>query len=136
MPANSMTVTDIEVSAVALRDEEFRDEVFTAASAKTFPAGTIFARDSVSLKLVVFAKGGSTNQNGIPKAVLTYPLTTTGAADYKVRALVKGTVDKSKLIIDVDGTGVNIDGAVLDQLRDYDIIPIDVNHIAGFDTHD
>lgn len=132
----NITITDIEVSAVALRDEEFRDEVFAAAGAKTFPAGTIFARDSVSLKLVVFAKGGSTNQNGIPKAVSTYPIVATGAQDIKIRALVKGSVDKSKLIIDVDGTGANIDGAVLDQLRDYDIIPIDVNHIAGYDTHD
>lgn len=132
----NITITDIDVSAIALRDEEFRDELLTFAGTDLFAKGTLLARDSVSKKLVLYVKGGSTNGNGIPLAVLTYPVDRVGAGDVKVRALVKGSVDKSLLIIDSDGTGANIDAVVCDQLRDFDIIPIDVNHIAGFDQHD
>jgi hypothetical protein len=132
----NITITDINVGGIALHDEEFRDDLLVFAGDDTYAAGTILARDSVSLKLVLFVKGGSTNQNGIPKAVLTYPVSRVGAGDVKVRALVKGVVDKNRLIIDADGTGANIDNAVLDQLRDYDIVALDVAQLGGYDTHD
>lgn len=96
--------------------------VVTFAGAATLLAGTILAVDSVSLKWVPYVKGGVTNQNGIPKAVLTYALTSTGAGDYRARALVAGDVAKDKLVINADGSDVNIDQAVKDLLRDYSII--------------
>lgn len=132
----NITITDIEVASVALRDEEFEDGLVTFAGTDVFAPGTILARDSVSLKYVLFVKGGSTNQNGVPKGVLTYQIDRTGAGDVKARVLVKGTVDKYKLIIDADGTNANVDAAVIDGLRDYGIIVADVKHIAGYDTHD
>ena len=91
--------------------------------------GTILARDSVSGLLVIFVKGGSTNENGIPKAVITYELVAAGAGDFPVRVLVSGSVRKERLIIDADGDATNIDAAVMDQLRDYSIVAIDVSEL-------
>jgi hypothetical protein len=118
--------TSINIGSPALGDEVMRDELLTFGGAATVLAGTILARDSVSLKLVPFVKGGSTNQNGVPKAVVTYDVVAAGAGDVPIRAMVSGKVNKTRLIINADGTGVNIDGAVLDQLRAYGVTPVDV----------
>lgn len=125
----NMTVTNVNLKSPLLSDAEFRDELLTLAGADVIAEGTILARDSVSLKLVLFVKGGSTNQNGIPKVILPYTVTSTGAGDVPVRAAVSGKFRKEKLIIDADGTGANIDAAVLDQLRDYSLVPINVTEL-------
>jgi hypothetical protein len=132
----NMTVTDITVRSVELRNPSFRDELITFAGAATFAKGTILARDTGTLKLVKFVKGGSTAGNGIPCAVLTYPVTATGASDVKSRVLLAGEVIKEALVIDADGNDSNIDGAVIDQLRARGIVPISVRSLPGFDTHD
>jgi subtilisin family serine protease len=129
-----MTVTNNTLNNPILQDAEFRDDVLNLAGADSIAAGTILARDSVSLKLVLFVKGGSTNQNGIPKAILTYPVVATGAGDVRVRVAVAGKFRRNKLIIDADGTGANIDAAVLDQLRDYSLVPIDVTELNIVDN--
>lgn len=130
----SMTVTNINLRNPILSDAEFRDELLTLAGADVIAPGTILARDSVSQKLVLFVKGGSTNQNGIPKAILTYQVTSTGAGDVPIRAGVSGKFRKEKLIIDADGTGANVDAAVLDQLRDYSLVPINVTELNIVDN--
>ena len=107
----------------------YADDVFTAAGADTFLEGTILARDSSTKKLVVFVKGGSTNENGIPKAALVKELTATGAGDLIVRPLVHGVVDQAKLVIHADGDNSNVDAEVLDQLRDYGIRTQDVGEM-------
>lgn len=132
----NLTIANIEACSVALREEEFEDGLVTFAGTDTFAAGTILARDTGTLKFVLFVKGGVTTGNGIPKGVLTYAIDRTGAGDVKARVLVKGVVDKYKLIIDADGSNVNVDAAVLDGLRDYGITTVDVKHIAGYDTQD
>jgi hypothetical protein len=129
-----LTVTNVDLGSVILRDAKFRDELLTFAGAGTVVEGTILARDSVSLKLVPFVKGGATNENGIPKAVVTYDVTAAGAGDEAIRAMVSGSVRKDKLIIDADGDGSNIDDAVLDQLRDYGIIPEDNQDLSVLDN--
>jgi hypothetical protein len=118
--------TSINIGSVALRDEQLRDETLTVAGAGTVLAGTILARDSSTLKLVVFAKGGVTNGNGVPKAVLGYDVVAAGAGDVFIRAIERGEVNKNRLIISADGTGVNIDNAVIDQLRAFGMQPVDV----------
>lgn len=130
----NMTVTNNNLLNPILADAEFRDELLTLAGADSIAAGTILARDSVSLKLVLFVKGGSTNQNGIPKAILTYPVTSTGAGDVPIRAGVSGKFRKEKLIIDADGTGANVDAAVLDQLRDYGLVSVNVTELNIVDN--
>ena len=119
----STTTTNLDIGNVVYEDgaAEFEDVVITFGGAATLAAGCILARDSVSLKFVPFVKGGATNQNGIPKAVLTYALTASGAGDLSGRALMKGSVIRSRLVINADGNASNVDGAVIDQLRDYAI---------------
>lgn len=131
---SNITVTNVDIGNVILKDGEFRDDLLTFAGAGTVVEGTILARDSVSLKLVPFVKGGVTNENGIPKAVLTYDVTATGAGDVAIRDMVSGSVRAQRLIIDADGDGSNVDAVVLDQLRDYALVSIDVQELNILDN--
>jgi hypothetical protein len=125
----NLTVNNIALSSVVLGNPEFKDDFLTFTGAGTVVDGTILARDSVSLKLVPFVKGGSTNENGIPKTVLTFDVIAAGAGDEAIRSMISGEVRKEKLIIDADGDGSNIDNAVLDQLRDFGITPVNVDEL-------
>ena len=125
----NLTVNNIDLSSVVLGNPEFKDDLLTFTGAGTVIDGTILARDSVSLKLVPFVKGGVTNENGIPKTVLTFDVTAIGAGDEAVRSMISGEVRTEKLIIDADGDGSNIDNAVLDELRDFGITPVNVDEL-------
>lgn len=118
---SNITVTNVDLGNVVLDDGIYRDDTLTFTGADTYVAGTILARDSVSGKLIAFVKGGITNEDGIPKTVLTYDVEATGAGDIPVRALQTGVVRKEKLVIDADGDDTNVDAPVIDQLRDYGI---------------
>lgn len=133
MATYTRTVNDIGSIVCGDAEAQFRDELITFAGAATLLAGTILARDSSSLKLVIFVKGGSTNQNGIPKALLTAPVTAAGAGDVKWRVLIAGNVKKERLVIDADASDTNIDAAVVDQLRDYGINPISTLQLSTLD---
>ncbi len=130
----NVVITNNDLGSVILKNAEHRDEELTFAGAATVVEGTILARDSVSLKLVPYVKGGVTNENGIPKAIATNDVVAAGAGDEQMRAAVSGFFRKERLIIDADGDGSNIDNAVLDQLRDYDLIPIDVSDNSVLDN--
>lgn len=131
---SNITVTNVDIGNVILKDGEFRDDLLTFTGAATVKEGTILARDSVSGKLVPFVKGGATNENGIPKAVLTYDVTATGAGDVAIRDMVSGSVRAQRLVIDADGDGSNVDAVVLDQLRDYSLVSIDVQELNILDN--
>lgn len=133
MPNINVTNVDMGPSPI-LQGASFRDDVLTFAGADTFAAGTILARDSVSGNLVPFVKGGVTNENGIPKAILTYQVEADGAGDVPIRAGVAGEYRKEQLVIDGDGDDSNIDAAVIDQLRDYGLTPIDVDELNILDN--
>ncbi len=130
----NLTTTNVDLGNVVLEGVADHDELLTFAGADTFAEGTILARDSSSLKLVLFVKGGVTNENGIPKAVLTYEVIATGAGDESVRVLQKGKVNFNRLIIDSDGDNSNIDNAVMDQLRDYGIETQNVQDLSILDN--
>lgn len=130
----NIRVENVDIGSVVLEGAVFRDEALTFAGIDTLVDGTILARDSVSLKLVPFVKGGVTNGNGIPKAILTYDVTSTGAGDVRIRAAVEGRFRKERLIIDADGTGANVDNAVLDGLRDYGLTAVDVDELNILDN--
>lgn len=130
----NITITNLNVGNVILDSGEFRDNLLTLAGAVTVLSGTILARDSVSLKLVPYVKGGTTTGNGIPKAVLTYDVVSTAAGDVPVRAMVSGCVRAEMLIIDADGDASNIDAAVLDELRSYSLISTDVQNLSVLDN--
>lgn len=130
----NITIENVDIGNVVLEGAEFRDNVLTVGGAVTVLAGTILARDSVSLKLVPFVKGGATNENGIPKAILTYDVTSTGAGDLRIRAAVSGKYRKERLVIDADGDASNVDAVVLDQLRDYGLVAVDVQELDILDN--
>lgn len=131
---SNIDITSVDLGSVDLRDAEFQDDLLTFGGEGTVLAGTILARDSVSGKLVPFAKNGSTNENGIPKAVMTYSVSAAAAGDEGVRALVSGVIDATRLVIHADGDASNVDAPVLDQLRAYGITAIDVAQLAKFDN--
>lgn len=131
---SNLTATNIDNGSVFIDCGEFEDGLLTFGAAGTVVEGTILAVDSVSLKYVPFVKGGTANENGIPKAVLTYDVAATAAGDEAIRAGIDGQVRIDKLIIDADGDGSNVDKAVLDQLRDYGITPRTVTELNSFDN--
>ena len=127
-------ITNVDLGNVIHSDALFRDELLTFGGAATVLEGTILARDSVSLKLVPFAIGGVTNENGIPKAVVTHDVTATGAGDIAIRAMQSGNVRAARLVVDADGDASNITAKELDQLRDYKIIALDTQELNGLDN--
>lgn len=131
---SNIDVDNVDLGNVILEDVRFEDGLLTFGDAGTVVAGTILARDSVSLKFVPFVKGGTTNEDGIPKAVLTYDVTAAEAGDVAMRALVNGRVRKERLIIDADGDGSNVDAAVLDGLRNYSITALSVKDLSVLDN--
>lgn len=123
----AMTVTKVDPNDGIIKRGKYIDILFTAAGAKTFLQNTILALDSVSLKAVVYEKGGSTNENGIPKFILTYPVTTTGAGDVRVRAMLTGELVTERCVIDADGDASNIDNAVKSLCKDQGIVLVDAH---------
>lgn len=130
----NLTITNIDNgSPVIVRGAE-RDELLTLAGADSIAAGTILARDTGTNKLVLFVKGGITAGNGVPKAVLAYSVTSTGAGDVPVRAVMSGVVNGGRLVIDADGDATNVDAVVRDQLRDYGIDTVTVTELNKLDN--
>jgi len=122
-------ITNNDVGVVQSDGARFKDELLTFAGAATVLEGTILARKTTTGALIPFVKGGSTDGDGIPVAVINYAVTATGAGDIPIRALETGTVRAGRLIIDADGDASNIDAAVLDQLRDFSIFSVDVSEL-------
>lgn len=111
-------ITVLSTKNVLLRNGIVEDDLLTFAAAGTIAAGTILARDNVSLKLVPYVKDGVLNENSVPKAIMQYAVTATGAGDVAVRPLFGGEVCLERLIIAADGNSSNVDKLVQDQLRD------------------
>jgi len=130
----NITTTNVDLGNVVIEGVADHDELLTLAGADDIAEGTILARDSVSGKLVLFVVGGVTNENGIPKAVITYPVSSAGAGDVAIRALQTGKVNFNRLVIDADGDNSNVSNAVMDQLRDYGIETVKVQDLSILDN--
>lgn len=83
--------------------------------------------------LVPYAVAGAGGAQ-IPVAVLTYEVSATGAVDKPVRVLVRGEVNKNRLIIDADGDASNVDNVVIGKLQDVGIIATDVTQRSVLDN--
>ena len=129
---SNIETTNNDIGTVEISGGDFRDEQLTFGGAGTVLEGTILARDNVSLKLVPYVKGGSANENGIPKAVMTYPVTSAGAGDVSVRPLVAGRMNGQRLVIDADGDNANVDAEVIDQLRSISIVALHVGQLGQY----
>lgn len=130
----SMTVTNNDLGNVIRANALYTDDVLTFAGAGTVAEGTILARDTSTLKLVPFVKGGTTAGNGIPNSVMTYDVVASGAGDVAVRPAIEGSFIKSRLVIAADGDDQNVDKAVLDQLRDMGLVAINEQDLSVLDN--
>lgn len=83
--------------------------------------------------MVVFATDGAGGAQ-IPTEILTYDVTATGAGNVAIRAAISGEFRKEKLIIDADGDDSNIDAAVIDKLRDFGLVPVNVTELNILDN--
>lgn len=128
-----MEVTNVDWGSVILQDAKFRDELLTFGAAGTVKEGTILARDTASGKLVPFASAG-TGGAEVPKAIVTYDVTASAAGDVAIRAGVAGGFRKERLVIDADGDDSNVTDAILDQLRDYGLVPVNVSELGILDN--
>jgi len=132
---SNKTVTNNNTNRGILFDDAiYVDDTLTVGGAGTTPIGTILARDSSTGKLVPFVKGGSTNENGIPKVVLANEVVAAGAGDNAVRVGVNGSAIKGRLIIAADGDASNIDAVVKDQLRDYSITVLESQDLTYYEA--
>lgn len=130
----TIDITAVDQGGVILEDAVFQDDVITFAGADTFAAGTILARSTATDKLVLYVVGGATAGNGIPCAVLTYPITLTGAGDSQARVLISGKVRKQKLVVDAAGNDSTISVVVKDLLRARGIVPVESKQLAKADN--
>jgi hypothetical protein len=84
-------------------------------------------------KVVPFDKAGAGGVQN-PYAVLQYQVVAPGAGNIPCRPIVAGEVNRTRLIIDADGTGVNVDDLVVANLRERSIIATDVAQLARLDN--
>lgn len=128
-------ITNVDVGQISIGKSERHQEVFTAGGAATYPAGTLLARNTASGKMVPWEDGGA-GGNGVAMAVLEYDVVAAGAGDLTVSALVAGVVNGTRLREWNGGTPIatNIDKAVFDQLRNYGIVPHDVEQLSVLDN--
>jgi len=127
-------ITNVDVGQIAIEVSDFEHHVITFAGADVLAAGTILARHSTTGKFIIFVKGGATNENGIPRGVLTYDVTATGAGDVVADVLVRGTVNRDRLIIDADGDGSNVDNSVIDDLLQNGVLAKPVKQLSQLDN--
>jgi hypothetical protein len=130
----NIEITTNRTNGVRIWEPVHSDDAVTFAGAGTLLAGTILARDSVSLQLVPFVKGGTTDGNGVPVAVLDHELVAAGAGTLSIRPIVSGQIRSVQLVIDADGDDSNVDAAVIDQLRDYSIIALFTDQLSELDN--
>jgi len=129
-----ITVNDVGQIGIGACDVE-HDTLMTFAGADVLAAGTILARDTADGgQWQIYAKGGSTNGNGVAQGVLAYAVTATGASDIALDVIVRGTVNETRLVIDADGDASNVDYTVTDDLRDSNILVKPVLQLAQEDN--
>jgi hypothetical protein len=84
-------------------------------------------------KMVVYAIDGAAGAQ-VPKSVITYDVVAAGAGNEPIRNMISGSLRKERLIIDADGDGSNITDAILDELRDYTLVSVNVNELNILDN--
>jgi len=80
--------------------------------------------------VVIYATAGAGGAQ-VPLMVLTYEITTTGAADVAARPMISGRVVRERLVIDAGGT---VTDSIVDQLRDYGIVAESVTQLSILDN--
>lgn len=130
--ATGLTMTPGAGAATVFKVGGFQ---FTLTDGSTdFVVGDSFSLPVVADgKVVPFDKAGAGGVQN-PYAVLQYQVVATGAGNIPCRPIVAGEVNRTRLIIDADGTGVNVDDLVVANLRERSIIATDVAQLARLDN--
>lgn len=103
-----------------------RDEVLVFTGAATVLKGTLLGRVTASGKLKPFALGNNDGSQLAVVAVAPYDVVALGAGDVAARVVVRGDINRNRLVLGADGHGNNITPAILDMMRDYGLTPVDV----------
>jgi len=130
----SITISKVTITDGVIRKGKVIGKTFTAGSAKTYPAKTLVALDTSTLKYVPFVKGGTTNGNGVVAGTLDADVVATGAADFPAAIMFGGELQTEKTIIDADGDASNIDEAVKFSCLDKGLILIDTTDLYVADN--
>lgn len=130
---SNIAINNGGVGSVVHSEGEFRDDTFDATTTDPVPEGTILARTTTSGKLGIFDPDGAGGLE-VPKAVLTFTQTVPATGDNAMRPLVKGNVRKERLVVKGGTPGAGLTPAILDQLRDVAIIPLDVQELNRLDN--
>jgi hypothetical protein len=130
--SNTLTMT---AGAGAATVFEVAGMTFTLTDGATdFAAGDLFTLDvAEDGKMYPYTTDGIGGQQ-IPLMVLTYDVTAAGAGNEAIRPMISGKVIQERLIIDADGSAVNITAAIRDQLRDFTIVSQSVPDISVLDN--
>jgi hypothetical protein len=119
---------------LALGDNVYNDEVFTAAGANTYPAGTILAQlDASPQKYVVYVVSGS-NGIGVPRAILRNLLVTTGSGDTPIRPMIAGKFLRTSVTAYNGGTPLAVTNLEVTELRDFGLVAQDSTELNNFDN--
>jgi hypothetical protein len=135
-PDGAIVATDLRMTAGSGVATIFEVEgmQFTVTDATDFIVGNTFTLTvAADGTLVPFNPAGAGGAQ-FPIGVLTYEVSRTGAGTVKIRAMLDGEVNKTRLLIDVDGHGTNITAAILDQLRAAGVIATDVSQLNDLDN--
>jgi hypothetical protein len=125
---------DNEDPGLVLGAPIYREEVFSAAGALTFPAGMVVGRITASGKITFYASGAG-DGTAVPMGALVNELVTTGAGDTNVRILMSGTVREDQLLVWTAGTPVVPTSAELQLLHTYGIIGQADRELQRFDNN-
>jgi hypothetical protein len=98
--------------------------VFKATVELDFISGNTLTPLGLSVETI------TANENGIPKAILTYDLAGANGDNF-IRAMLAGTVDDTRLVI---SDGSSMTDTIRDLLRDYGIVPIDTRELLSLDN--
>jgi len=133
-----ITITNNDLGSVLIEEHQSEDAAVIFAGTDTYAEGTILARFTTAGanfgKLQLYAKGGSSNGNGVPQAILTYELSRTGAGDKQARVVTAGKFNKKRLVIDADGDDSNVDAVVLDLLREHGMLCEESQQLSRYDN--
>ena len=125
MDAGALAVTVVEVGGFVITITD---------GATDFIVGDTFTLTvAASGDIVPFEKDGIGGAQ-VPMYILTQALTSTGAGDVPMRLLVAGRVRENDLVIDSDGDNSNVDTTVVNQLRDFTMIPESTQQLAESDN--
>jgi hypothetical protein len=128
--ADINAVTATEVKTVVEADTTATVEVVGAAAVFQATVELDFISGNALTPLGLSVETITANENGIPKAVLTYELAGANGDNF-IRPMLAGTVDDTRLVI---SDGSSMTDTIRDQLRDYGIVPINTRELLSLDN--